>query len=157
MDLRRHPAGAPLDERYTKGFVYSDAWVDDARMVVIKAMDAREHGATVLTRTRCARLERSADQWLATLAHTDGRETRVKARAAVNATGPWVDRFLDAATAVPARRHPRMVKGSHIVVPKLFDHDFAYIFQSPDGRIVFAIPYEARVHAHRHDREGLRG
>jgi glycerol-3-phosphate dehydrogenase len=144
VDLRRHPAGTPLDERYTKGFVYSDAWVDDARMVVITAMDAREHGATVLTRTRCTRLERSKDHWLATLAHADGRETRVTARAAVNATGPWVDRFLDAATAVPARMHPRMVKGSHIVVPKLFDHEFAYIFQSPDGRIVFAIPYERK-------------
>ena len=142
VDLRRHPAGAPLDERYTKGFVYSDAWVDDARMVVITAMDAREHGATVLTRTRCTRLERSADHWLATLVHADGTETGVTARAVVNATGPWVDRFLDDATAVPARWHPRMVKGSHIVVPKLFDHEFAYIFQSPDGRIVFAIPYE---------------
>ena len=142
VKLRNHPAGAPLDARYTRGFVYSDAWVDDARLVVITAMDAREHGATVLTRARCARLERGADRWLATLAHADGRETRVAARAVVNATGPWVDRFLDDATPVPARAHPRQVKGSHIVVPKLFEHEYAYIFQGADGRIVFAIPFE---------------
>jgi glycerol-3-phosphate dehydrogenase len=142
VDLRRHAAGAPLETRYTKGFVYSDAWVDDARLVVLTARDAHEHGATVLTRTRCARLERAAERWTATLVHADGRETRVTARAVVNATGPWVDQFLDAATPLPARAHPRQVKGSHIVVPKLFDHPFAYIFQGADGRIVFAIPYE---------------
>ena len=142
VDLRRHPAGAPLDPRYTRGFVYSDAWVDDARLVVLTAMDAREHGATILTRTRCARLERTGDRWTATLAHADGGETRIWARAVVNATGPWVDRFLDRATPVPARRHPRIVKGSHIVVPRLFEHEFAYIFQAPDRRIVFAIPFE---------------
>ena len=142
VDLRRHPAGTPLETRYTKGFVYSDAWVDDARLVVLSVKDAHEHGATVLTRTRCARLERAADRWNATLVHADGRETRVTARAVVNATGPWVDQFLDEATPLPARAHPRQVKGSHIVVPKLFDHPFAYIFQGADGRIVFAIPYE---------------
>jgi glycerol-3-phosphate dehydrogenase len=142
VNLRRHPAGAPLDERYTRGFVYSDAWVDDARLVVITAMDAREHGATVLTRARCARLERGTDRWSAALVHPDGEETRVEARAVVNATGPWVDRFLDEATPLPARAHPRQVKGSHIVVPKLFEHEYAYIFQGADGRIVFAIPFE---------------
>ncbi len=143
VNLRRHPAGEPLDERYTKGFVYSDAWVDDARLVVVTAMDAREHGATVLTRTRCARLERGPGHWVATLDHAGGARTTVEASAVVNATGPWVDRFLDEATPVPAQRHPRMVKGSHIVVPRLFDHEFAYIFQAPDRRIVFAIPYES--------------
>ncbi len=142
VDLRRHPAGAALDPRYTRGFEYSDAWVDDARLVVITAMDARAHGARVLTRTRCARLQREGDRWLATLVRADGSETHVEASAVVNATGPWVDRFLDGSTPVPARRHPRIVKGSHIVVPQLFDHDFAYIFQAPDRRIVFAIPYE---------------
>jgi glycerol-3-phosphate dehydrogenase len=142
VDLRRHPAGAPLDPRYTKGFVYSDAWVDDARLVVITAMDARERGATILTRTRCSRLERKGDRWTATLTSLDGGETRVEANAVVNATGPWVDRFLDASSPVAARRHPRIVKGSHIVVPRLFEHDFAYIFQAPDRRIVFAIPFE---------------
>jgi glycerol-3-phosphate dehydrogenase len=142
VDLRRHPAGAPLDPRYTKGFVYSDAWVDDARLVVLTAMDAHAHGAKVLTRTRCTRLQREGDRWLATLVRTDGSEVNLEASAVVNATGPWVDRFLDGSTPLPARRHPRLVKGSHIVLPRLFDHDYAYIFQAPDRRIVFAIPYE---------------
>jgi glycerol-3-phosphate dehydrogenase len=142
VNLRRHPAGAALESRYTRGFVYSDAWVDDARLVVLTAMDAREHGATVLTRTRCAKLERQGELWKATLEREGGGTLEVEARAVVNATGPWVDRFLDGATPLPAARHPRQVKGSHIVVPKLFGHEFAYIFQGADGRIVFAIPYE---------------
>ena len=142
VNLRRHPAGQPLEAGYTKGFVYSDAWVDDARLVILSAKDAAEHGATVLTRTRCARLVRHADRWLATLEKTDGSTLEIEARGVINATGPWVDRFLDGATPLPARHHPRQVKGSHIVVPKLFEHDFAYIFQGADGRIVFAIPYE---------------
>jgi glycerol-3-phosphate dehydrogenase len=116
--------------------------VDDARLVVLTAMDAREHGATVLTRTRCARLERQGERWQATLERESGSAIEVEARAVVNATGPWVDRFLDGATPLSAVRHPRQVKGSHIVVPKLFGHEFAYIFQGADGRIVFAIPYE---------------
>ena len=142
VNLRRHPAGAPLEARYRKGFVYSDAWVDDARLVVITAMDAREHGATVLTRTRCAKLARDGERWSATLEREGGGTFEVEARAVVNATGPWVDRFVDGATPLRAARHPRQVKGSHIVVPKLFGHEFAYIFQGADGRIVFAIPYE---------------
>jgi glycerol-3-phosphate dehydrogenase len=142
VNLRRHPAGQPLEAKYTTGFVYSDAWVDDARLVVLTAKDAGEHGARVMTRTRCAKLARRADGWTATLERADGRTLEVTARAVVNATGPWVDRFLDEATPLPARHHPRQVKGSHIVVPKLFDHEFAYIFQGADGRVVFAIPYE---------------
>ena len=142
VNLRQHPAGVPLEARYVKGFVYSDAWVDDARLVVLTAMDAREHGATVLTRTRCARLERRDGGWAATLERADGSTLAVEARAVVNATGPWVDRFLDEGTPVRARHHPRQVRGSHIVVPRLFEHEYAYIFQGADGRIVFAIPYE---------------
>jgi glycerol-3-phosphate dehydrogenase len=142
VNLRRHPAGKPLDARYTKGFVYSDCWVDDARLVVLTAKDAAEHGATVLTRTRCTKLERRDERWIAQLARPDGGHLEIEARAVVNATGPWVDRFLDEDTPRPARHHPRQVKGSHIVVPKLFEHAYAYIFQGADGRIVFAIPYE---------------
>jgi glycerol-3-phosphate dehydrogenase len=140
--LHQHPAGKALDERFRRGFVYSDCWVDDARLVILAALDARERGADVMTRTRCANLERRGDRWVATLARADGSTLRVEARAVVNATGPWVDRFLDEATPLPARRHPRQVKGSHIVVPRLCEHEFAYIFQGADGRIVFAIPYE---------------
>jgi glycerol-3-phosphate dehydrogenase len=142
VDLRRHPAGVPLESRYTRGFIYSDAWVDDARLVVLTAMDARERGAVVMTRSPCVQLERRDGRWLATLAPAAGGPVTIEARAVVNATGPWVDRFLDERTPVRATHHPRQVKGSHIVVPRLFEHDHAYIFQSADGRIVFAIPFE---------------
>ena len=142
IDLRRHAAGQALDERYRTGFEYSDGWVDDARLVVANAIDARERGAEVLTRTACSRLQRDGEQWLATLRTASGDERTVRARLVVNATGPWVAEFLDRCTPTPARHHPRMIRGSHIVVRRLFEHDFAYIFQAPDGRIVFALPYE---------------
>jgi glycerol-3-phosphate dehydrogenase len=142
IDLRRHPAGAPLDQRYRTGFAYSDAWVDDARLVLVNAMDAQERGASVFTRTACVKLERDGAGWIATLREANGRERSLRARLVVNATGPWVAEFLDRHTPTPARHHPRMIQGSHIVVPRLFEHEFAYIFQAPDGRIVFALPYE---------------
>jgi glycerol-3-phosphate dehydrogenase len=142
VDLRRHPAGAPLRPGYRHGFVYSDAWVDDARLVVLNALDAHERGAEILTRTRCTRIVREQGVWTATLIDGHGTRRRVHARGAVNATGPWVGSFLDQATPVRARHAVRLVKGSHIVVPRLFDHDFAYIFQNVDRRIIFAIPYE---------------
>jgi glycerol-3-phosphate dehydrogenase len=142
VNLRRHPAGEPLEHRYRKGFIYSDAWVDDARLVVLTAMDAREHGAQILTRTPCAALQGQRGEWLATLAPPGRPQLTVKARAVVNAAGPWVARFVDEAARLAAAHHPRMIKGSHIVVPRLFRHEFAYIFQAPDGRVVFAIPYE---------------
>jgi len=142
IDLRTHPAGRPLDPHYRTGFEYSDGWVDDARLVVANAVDALERGAEVLTRTACVGLQPAGAEWLATLRATDGRERTLRARLVVNAAGPWVAEFLDRCTPTPARHHPRMIRGSHIVVRKLFDHDFAYIFQAPDGRIVFALPYE---------------
>jgi glycerol-3-phosphate dehydrogenase len=141
VDLRRHPAGQPLDRRYTKGFLYSDAWVDDARLVVLTARDAAEHGARILTRTRCSGLRRDGERWSATLEHADGRRSTVVALAVVNAAGPWVAQFLDEASPVKSRHHPRMIKGSHVVVPRLYEHDYAYLFQAPDGRVVFAIPF----------------
>jgi glycerol-3-phosphate dehydrogenase len=140
LDLRSHPAGAPLQARFARGFAYSDAWVDDARLVVLAAIDARERGATILTRTRCAGLVREAQRWTATLQGAAG-ETRVHARCLVNAAGPWAAGFLRAATMAPTRPL-RLVKGSHIVLPRLFEHDSAYLLQQPDGRVVFAIPYE---------------
>lgn len=140
IDLRTHPAGAPLERRYRKGFVYSDAWVDDARLVVLTAVDAHEHGATVLTRTRCRSIRREGGAWTATLEQGHGQPV-VRARAVVNATGPWVAQFLDEASPVRAGHHPRMIKGSHIVVPRLYDHDYAYFFQAPDGRFVFTLPF----------------
>ncbi|HJV69490.1 glycerol-3-phosphate dehydrogenase [Ideonella sp.] len=147
IDLRHHAAGAPLKPEFTRGFVYSDGWVDDARLVVLNAVDARAHGATLLTRTRCTRAERRERTWQATLQCEDGRERLVTARALVNAAGPWAEAFLRGA-ALPVRgealatKSLRLVKGSHIVVPRCFEHDHAYIFQNPDKRIIFAIPYE---------------
>ncbi|WP_293778651.1 glycerol-3-phosphate dehydrogenase [uncultured Oxalicibacterium sp.] len=142
IDLRTHPAGAPLKPAFTKGFVYSDAWVDDARLVELNAQDAAEHGATILTHTRCTALQRHADHWLATLQHADGSTRQIHTRTIVNATGPWAASFLHHTVHGRSSKSLRLVKGSHIVVRKLFDHDHAYIFQNPDGRIVFAIPYQ---------------
>jgi glycerol-3-phosphate dehydrogenase len=140
LDLRKHPAGTPLERRYPRGFIYSDGWTDDARLVVLNARDAADRGAMVLTRTRCERIESKDGSWRAELAGMNGRT--VTARAIVNATGPWVTRFLADATPARSERSVRLVKGSHIVVPRLFQHRFAYIFQNIDRRIVFAIPYE---------------
>lgn len=141
IDLKRHPAGAPLQRRFAKGFVYSDGWVDDARLVVLNAVDAAEHGATVLTRCRVTLAEREASGWRVTLEGEGGRRT-VRARALVNAAGPWAAQFLREHAGQPQAKGLRLIKGSHIVVPKMFEHDHAYIFQNPDGRIIFAIPYE---------------
>jgi glycerol-3-phosphate dehydrogenase len=146
IDLTRHAAGKPLQPQFKRGFVYSDGWVDDARLVVLNAIDAADKGAHVLTQTRCTMLAREGegkdDSWLATLEHVSGRRTMVRARSVVNAAGPWTAEFLQQAAPGGQGRHLRLIKGSHIVVKRLFAHDHAYIFQHPDGRIVFAIPYE---------------
>jgi glycerol-3-phosphate dehydrogenase len=141
IDLRTHIAGQALKAGYQTGFVYSDGQTDDARLTVLNAVDARARGADIRTRTRCERLTAHADAWQATLRSAAG-ESRVRARAVVNATGPWVSRFIAEATPVRTVHEVRLVKGSHIVVPRLFAHRFAYIFQNEDRRIVFAIPYE---------------
>ncbi|MFM9925628.1 glycerol-3-phosphate dehydrogenase [Variovorax sp. H27-G14] len=147
IDLRRHAAGKPLKDQYKRGFVYSDGWVDDARLVVLNALDAKARGAEVLTRTRCVSAQRNADSWTATLQGADGTQRTLRARAVVNAAGPWAESFLrgvarSAKGESLATKSLRLVKGSHIVVPRLFEHDHAYIFQNPDKRIIFAIPYQ---------------
>ncbi len=147
VDLRKHPAGAPLKASYTKGFEYSDGWVDDARLVVLNAVDARARGAIVLTQCECDEALRGEREWRVSLRRRDGASASVTARALVNAAGPWAERFLRSAARAAhgeplATRSLRLVKGSHIVVPRLFDHPYAYIFQNPDKRIIFAIPYE---------------
>jgi glycerol-3-phosphate dehydrogenase len=141
IDLRTHIAGAALQDRFVRGFVYSDGWVDDARLVVLNAQDAALHGARVTTRTRCERIELVEGLWRATLSDRAG-SSAIAARAVVNATGPWVSRFVRDASPLSTAHTVRLVKGSHIVVPRLFAHRFAYIFQNTDRRIVFAIPYE---------------
>ncbi|WP_374407623.1 glycerol-3-phosphate dehydrogenase [Pelagerythrobacter sp.] len=141
IDLRQPPHDAILQDRFVSGFEYSDCWVDDARLVVLNAMDARERGAQVMTRTRCTALERAGDHWRATL-DSGGSGKTVRARAVANAAGPWVDDIAALATGGRAQAHLRLVKGSHIVIRRKFAGPHAYIFQNGDGRIVFAIPYE---------------
>jgi glycerol-3-phosphate dehydrogenase len=140
--LSKHAVGQPLRDEFPIGFVYSDAWVQDARLVVLNAMDAVQRGARVMTHTRCVSARRSGERWLARLQSSNGQVTEVAARALVNATGPWAVDFLDEVAAEGHDHGLRLVKGSHIVVPRLYDHRYAYIFQQPDRRIVFAIPYE---------------
>jgi glycerol-3-phosphate dehydrogenase len=140
--LAHHPAGLPLKKEFTKAFEYSDGWVSDARLVVLCALDAAERGATVMTRTRCTAVQRHADHWEATLQTSDGASHRVHARAMVNAAGPWASQFLSSVAHQAGTHHLRLIKGSHIVVPRLFEHPYAYIFQNIDKRIIFAIPYE---------------
>jgi len=142
LDLRRDPAGQPLRPGFDTAFEYSDGWVQDARLVVLNAMDARHHGAEILTRTRVSRLSRNGGLFRAELEGCGGGRREVTARLVVNATGPWVDQVLERVAGLNSARNVRLVKGSHIVVPRMFEHDRAYIFQNRDGRIVFAIPYE---------------
>jgi glycerol-3-phosphate dehydrogenase len=145
IDLKHHLAGGPLAGQWSRGFEYSDGWVDDARLVVLNACDAAERGATILTRTRCTGARRSQDRWdIDLLARDRGTACTITSRAIVNAAGPWVAELLSGTLHVESNHHIRLVKGSHIVVPQLFSHPYAYIFQNPDRRIIFAIPYEHR-------------
>ena len=143
LNLQRHPAGAPLQSRFKQGFEYSDGWVDDARLVVLLALDATEHGARICTRCEVTQVQRNSDNgWQVNLRHQNGHVEPVLARAVVNATGPWASQFLRDSAQHKTVRALRHVKGSHVVVPKMFDHPYAYIFQNADRRIIFAIPYE---------------
>ncbi len=144
LNLTSDAAGAPLRPGlFTTGFEYSDCWVDDARLVVLNARDAADRGAVIRTRTRALSAARDGELWrLAVTQPGAGKQETVAARTLVNAAGPWVEEVLAADRARPTSRRVRLVQGSHIVVPRLFDHDRAYIFQNPDGRVVFAIPYE---------------
>ncbi|HLZ79967.1 MAG TPA: glycerol-3-phosphate dehydrogenase, partial [Sphingomonas sp.] len=135
------PMGAGLKPEIRRGFAYSDCWVQDSRLVVLNAMDAREHGAVIRTRTRFIGASRDADGWAARIVDETGTESEVRAGALVNAGGPWVERVLGGALPREIRR-PRLVKGSHIIVHRRFEGEHAYILQNEDRRIIFAIPYE---------------
>ncbi|HYC03987.1 MAG TPA: glycerol-3-phosphate dehydrogenase [Azospirillaceae bacterium] len=140
--LGRDPAGQPLKPEFTLGFEYSDCWVEDSRLVALNAMDAAARGAVILTRTKVTSARREDGHWLATLEGEDGTERAVRAKALVNAAGPWV---MDTQRAIGRRSNSqgvRLVKGSHIVVRKLYDGPQCYTLQNADNRIVFAIPYE---------------
>ncbi len=143
LKLRQDPYGAPLKESFRKGFCYADCWVEDSRLVVLNAMDAAERGAEVATRTRCLSAQRRDGLWEARLQSGEGGGERlVRARALVNAAGPWVTEVRSRVTGSNRGDDLRLVKGSHIVVPRLFEGEQAYIFQHPDQRVIFAIPYE---------------
>ncbi len=141
LDMRSDAAGRPLKPLFRRAFEYSDCWVNDARFVVLNARDAADRGATIRTRTKVTRAERTDDHWTLTL-EADGAVETVKARLLVNAAGPWVDEVLSDALGHNDAHNVRLVQGSHIVVRRKFDDPRAYFFQNTDGRIIFAIPYE---------------
>ncbi|MCV0424562.1 MAG: glycerol-3-phosphate dehydrogenase [Roseibium sp.] len=141
--LDQAPYSQGLKKLFRKGFEYSDCWVDDARLVVLNARDAADRGAKVLTRTKCISARRDGTVWSVVLKDmTSGEEQTVTASVLVNAAGPWVAETLNRVAGTNNNSKIRQVKGSHIIVPRLFDHDRCFIFQNGDGRIVFAIPYE---------------
>ncbi len=144
LDLRSDPAGAPLKRgEFTRAFEYSDCWVEDARLVALNARDAADRGATILTRTKAITATREGSGWSLT---TQGRDTgmleTIRASVLVNAAGPWIGEVLASTLRMNGEAKVRLVRGSHIVVNKLYDHDRCYIFQNADQRIIFAIPYE---------------
>lgn len=143
LNLRSHPAGAPLKDMYQQGFEYSDCWVEDSRLVALNARDAELHGAKIKTRTRVETANRKDDFWNVTIQDTwNGEISQVRTKAIINCGGPWVSEILHERIHENSKDGIRLVRGSHIVTKKLFEHDKSYIFQQSDGRIIFAIPYE---------------
>ncbi|HUD61326.1 MAG TPA: glycerol-3-phosphate dehydrogenase [Acetobacteraceae bacterium] len=138
LDLRHDPAGEPLRPEFTRGFEYSDCSVDDSRLVVLNARDAATHGADIRTHTRCIAARRTDGVWRLALQG----DAAAHARVVVNAGGPYVARVLTDVIREAAPKRVRLVRGSHIVVPKLYAHDRSYILQNADGRVCFAIPYQ---------------
>ena len=143
VNLQSHISGAALKDIYTSGFEYSDCWVQDSRLVVLAARDASDRGADIRVRTTCTDLTSSGDHWLVELLdNQSGQTQQIKSRAVINAAGPWVEEVQDLQERNKVKHGVRLVKGSHVVVKKLFDHDYTYIFQNGDGRVLFAVPYE---------------
>ena len=141
LDLTQSPEGKPLKAKFTKAYEYSDCWVEDSRLVVLNARDAAERGARIMTRTKVIAARQEGGIWRITLATAAGEQT-VRARMIVNAAGPWVGELIDGALGLSSTEGLRLVRGSHIVTRRLYDHDKCYFFQGTDGRIIFAIPYE---------------
>src|SRR6185437_1042260 len=139
VDLTHHPVGVPLKRSFRYGFEYSDCAVDDARLVVLNALDAAERGASIRTRTRCTRAERRSE-WELVLSNR-GRRDVATARVLVNASGPWIGQVAETILRQPLATPVRLVKGSHMVVRRLFDHDEGYILEAKDRRVVFVLPF----------------
>ncbi|WP_312262238.1 glycerol-3-phosphate dehydrogenase [Candidatus Igneacidithiobacillus taiwanensis] len=143
LDFATHPAHEILQEPYRLGFSYADCWVEDSRLVVLNALDAKERGAEIRTRCRLLSARPEPGHWRAQLQEPSGTTYTVTASVLVNATGPWVGDLLHRELGLASQKTVRKVKGSHIIVPKLYAGDFAFLLQNPDKRIVFAIPYES--------------
>ena len=141
LDLTRDAAGVPLQKRFHRAYEYSDCWVEDSRLVALNARDAAQRGAKIMTRTRVVSAQREDGLWRVETDGPGGPETHF-ARALVNAGGPWVEDIIRNVTRINSTEGVRLVRGSHIVTRKLYDHDRCYFFQGTDGRIIFAIPYE---------------
>jgi glycerol-3-phosphate dehydrogenase len=141
LDLSRAPEGAPLLPEFRRGFEYSDCWVDDARLVILNLVDASRHGARILPRTRAMRARRAGDTWQLEMKAEDGGVQIARARALVNAAGPWVQDVVQDVAGLSSIHNARLVKGSHLVVPKFWNGLHAYLLQNDDRRVIFVNPY----------------
>jgi D-erythritol 1-phosphate dehydrogenase len=142
VDLTRDPVGEPIKDSFTRAFEYSDCWVDDARLVVLNALDAQARGAEILTRTSVTSARRDGAFWTVDLAEAGGKARQVRAKCIVNAAGPWVEDVLEGIEGSSSQRRVRLVKGSHIVTRKFWKGDQAYLLQNHDKRVIFVNPYE---------------
>ena len=145
IDLKKSPQGIPLKPYIKTGFEYSDSQVDDSRLVILNALDAKERGAKIFTRTSCTKIEQNNGKWLVELKNQYGKKYIVRTRILINATGPWVEslyKLIKFDYLKKRKNKLKMVKGSHFTVPRLYKGDWAYILQNTDGRIVFVIPYQ---------------
>ncbi|MDB5522390.1 MAG: eryB [Rhizobium sp.] len=143
LNLRTAPEGAPIKDQFVKAFEYSDCWVDDSRLVLLNALDAKARGAEVHTRTACSSVRRNGDLWDIETTHTGtGAKSFYKARCVVNTAGPWVNDIIGRVAGLNSTRNVRLVKGSHIIVPKFWEGRQAYLVQNPDKRVIFINPYQ---------------
>ncbi|MCY4335963.1 MAG: glycerol-3-phosphate dehydrogenase [Litoreibacter sp.] len=142
MRLDGAPEGVGLNPKFKRAYEYSDCWIEDNRLVVLNARDAVAHGAKLFARTQVTSASRDADLWSVTLRDQNGHVKTIQTRVLVNAAGPWAGEVIQSAVRLNSSENVRLVRGSHIVTKRLFDHDKCYFFQGTDGRIIFAIPYE---------------
>ncbi len=145
IDLVNDPEGKPIKSEFTRAFEYSDCWVDDARLVALNALDASERGVKVMTRTAATSARRNGDHWNVEFRSADGTISKTSARAIVNAAGPWVENVISGVLSSNSARRVRLVKGSHIIVPKFWEGPQAYLFQNHDKRVIFVNPYESNM------------
>jgi D-erythritol 1-phosphate dehydrogenase len=142
LDLRTAPEGKAIKPEYTTAFEYSDCWVDDARLVVLNALDAKNRGAIILTRTAATSARRTDGLWTLEMTGLDGAKSTVRAKALVNSAGPWVEDVIGRVAGRNSKYKVRLVKGSHLVTPKFWDGPQAYLLQNDDKRVIFVNPYE---------------